>query len=103
MSKVRAPSLQTKTVLSALLEAGAQGGHGYDLIQSTGIKSGTLYPILIRLTDQGFAESEWRKPSAPGRPPRQIYRLTASGLVLAKQNPPEAHVGANPSTGPATA
>ena len=62
--------------------------HGYELCQQAGIKSGTLYPLLIRLEAQGYLEAEWQAASDPGRPPRHAYRLTAAGVQLARQNPP---------------
>jgi DNA-binding PadR family transcriptional regulator len=58
--------------------------HGYDLMKETGLQSGTLYPLLIRLTDQRLAEAEWREPAQPGRPARHAYRLTAEGVALAR-------------------
>ncbi|GGE96677.1 hypothetical protein GCM10011404_32270 [Sphingomonas prati] len=57
--------------------------HGYDLMKETGLRSGTLYPLLMRMTDQGLVEAEWREPERPGRPPRHVYRLTASGAAFA--------------------
>jgi DNA-binding PadR family transcriptional regulator len=57
--------------------------YGYELSKLTGLKSGTLYPLLMRLDDQGLLESCWREPERAGRPPRHAYRLTASGLELA--------------------
>jgi DNA-binding PadR family transcriptional regulator len=64
--------------------------HGYDLMKETGLRSGTLYPLLMRMTDQGLVEAEWREPERPGRPPRHVYRLTASGVALVMMAP-EAH------------
>ncbi len=61
--------------------------HGYDLMKETGLSSGTLYPLLMRMTDQGLVEAEWREPAQPGRPPRHAYRLTAAGFALALENP----------------
>lgn len=71
-------------LLAALLEEAPGWIHGYDLMKRTGLKSGSLYPLLIRMTDQGLVESEWREPTGPGRPPRHAYRLTAPGLALAR-------------------
>jgi len=51
---------------------------------STGIKSGTLYPMLLRLHDQGYLEARWVESSTPGRPQRHAYRLTAAGKELAR-------------------
>jgi PadR family transcriptional regulator, regulatory protein PadR len=88
MPRFRKLSDQARLVLAALL--GARGGwtYGYELCRQTGVKSGTLYPLLIRLEDQGYLEAEWREPTEPGRPPRHAYRLTVSGIALARDNPP---------------
>jgi DNA-binding PadR family transcriptional regulator len=53
--------------------------HGYDVSWETGLKSGSLYPILARLSDQGLLESRWEQEVGLGRPPRHLYRLTAAG------------------------
>lgn len=56
-------------------------------MKETGLLSGTLYPLLMRMTDQGLVEAEWREPAQPGRPARHAYRLTASGLAHARTAP----------------
>lgn len=71
-------------LLAELLAAGDEWSYGYQLAARTGIKSGTLYPLLIRLEAQKFLEAEWQQPSAGGRPPRHAYRLTATGRDLAR-------------------
>lgn len=71
------------TLLDALSARSQEWRHGYDIIKETGLLSGTLYPLLMRMTDQGLVEAEWREPAQPGRPPRHAYRLTAQGLALA--------------------
>ena len=71
-------------LLALLFEKAPGWIHGYDLMKATGLKSGTLYPLLMRMTDQGLVKAEWREPTAPGRPPRHAYRLTAQGLSLAR-------------------
>jgi DNA-binding PadR family transcriptional regulator len=62
--------------------SGRQWCHGYDLMKETGLLSGTLYPLLMRMTDQGLVEAEWREPAQAGRPARHAYRLTADGYAL---------------------
>jgi DNA-binding PadR family transcriptional regulator len=52
-------------------------------LKETGLKPGTLYPLLIRLNGQGLLEAEWRPSLQAGRPPRHAYRLTSQGLSLA--------------------
>lgn len=73
-------SKQTETVLGALLASGSDWRHGYDLARETGLKSGTLYPILMRLEQQGWLEATWEDEPAPGRPRRHLYRLTGTGV-----------------------
>ena len=58
-------------------------------MKETGLSSGTLYPLLMRMTDQGLVEAEWHEPAQPGRPPRHAYRLTAAGFALALEMPGE--------------
>jgi DNA-binding PadR family transcriptional regulator len=77
-------SPQTRTLLSALFAQAQAWRYGYDLSKETGLKSGTLYPLLIRLADQGLLETEWREPLQPGRPARHAYRLTGAGRALAE-------------------
>jgi PadR family transcriptional regulator, regulatory protein PadR len=76
-------SPQTLSVLAALFEQPSQWQHGYALASTTGLKSGTLYPILIRLADRGLVEACWQEEPQPGRPRRHLYRLTAGGLASA--------------------
>lgn len=90
MVRVRALSPASRQVLAVMAEAGSAWQHGYDLCRHTGIKSGTLYPLLVRLAAQGHLEAEWQAPKEPGRPARHAYRLTASGRRLAADNPPPA-------------
>jgi PadR family transcriptional regulator len=69
----------------ALREEPSQWRHGYALATQTGLKSGTLYPILIRLAERGLVEARWQQEPAPGRPRRHLYRLTAAGLASATE------------------
>jgi PadR family transcriptional regulator, regulatory protein PadR len=79
----RKPSRQTLAILAAL--AGTDWLYGLELAERTGLKSGSLYPILIRLDERGLLESRWIEPSAPGRPPRHAYRILPAGReVLAE-------------------
>ena len=59
--------------------------YGYDLSKQTGLQSGTLYPLLIRLADQGLLETAWKPSEIAGRPPRHVYRLTAEGITAARE------------------
>jgi PadR family transcriptional regulator len=87
-------SPQTLSVLAALCEEPSAWRHGYALARQTGLKSGTLYPILIRLADRGLVEACWQQEPAPGRPRRHLYRLTAGGLASATAATAEAEQAA---------
>jgi PadR family transcriptional regulator PadR len=76
-------SPQSIAVLSALAEDPARWRHGYDLCRSLGLKAGTVYPILIRLSERGHVETEWEREVPRGRPPRHLYRLSRAGAELA--------------------
>lgn len=89
MVRTRSLSNHARMVLSALLDAGGRWSHGYELARIADVRSGTLYPLLIRLEAQGYLEAEWQQPREGGRPPRHAYRLTEKGKQLARENPPE--------------
>jgi PadR family transcriptional regulator, regulatory protein PadR len=78
-------SPQTRLLLAALIDAPRSWHHGYELSKDTGLKSGTLYPLLMRLSEQGLLESAWEDDVVPGRPRRHLYRLTPSGAALARR------------------
>ena len=67
-------SAQPLPVLAALCDQPPQWQHGYALARQTGLKSGTLYPILIRLAGRGLVEARWQDEPQPGRPRRHLYR-----------------------------
>jgi DNA-binding PadR family transcriptional regulator len=87
MTRSRALSGQARSLLSVLAGSARQWRHGYELAQLTGLRSGTLYPLLIRLEARGFLEAQWQPPANAGRPPRHAYRLTAGGLEFARSQP----------------
>ena len=72
-------SRQTALVLRAFLDAPKSWRYGYDISRDTDLKSGTLYPILMRLAEGDVLETNWEQ-TADGRPPRHLYRLTAPGV-----------------------
>lgn len=71
-------------VLRALLSDVSARRYGYDLMKEAGLASGTLYPMLARLADQGLVTSEWEPADASGRPPRKYYQLTGEGARVAR-------------------
>jgi PadR family transcriptional regulator PadR len=58
-----------------------KGISGVEISRSTGMASGTLYPILFRLERAGWVQSEWEdvNPSEEKRPRKRLYRMTALG------------------------
>ena len=78
MQRNRPPSAQTVKVLRALAADPSRWRYGYDLVTDVQLKSGSLYPILVRLADRGLLETSWEQ-GASSRPPRHLYRLTGAG------------------------
>jgi PadR family transcriptional regulator, regulatory protein PadR len=85
MTRNRPLSPHATNLLVALAIRPSDWCYGYELMQKTDIKSGTLYPILMRLADKGLLESKWMPPEQEGRPARHAYRLTDAGLLAARQ------------------
>ena len=67
-----------------VLHAAARGtGHGFDIIDETGLPGGTVYPALSRLERDGLLSSAWEAVEiarADGRPPRRYYKVTRTGV-----------------------
>jgi PadR family transcriptional regulator, regulatory protein PadR len=67
----------------AVLQALADGRrYGFDIIDHTGLPSGTVYPSLASLDQRGYVTASWedgRVAEAEGRPRRRYYRLTPEG------------------------
>jgi len=82
--------------------------HGFDIMDASGLKSGTVYPILRRLEDAGMVRARWEPVTDArdaGRPPRRYYQLTGVGakaLATAKDQFPglarTLAAGAEPAT-----
>jgi DNA-binding PadR family transcriptional regulator len=57
--------------------------HGFDIMDATGLPSGTVYPILGRLDRDGYVRSRWEAGATAARekrPPRRYYEVTAAGV-----------------------
>ncbi len=78
MRRNRPLSTQATSVLRALAAQPSRWRYGYDLATEVHLKSGSLYPILVRLADRGLLEATW-EPGPAGRPPRHLYRITGAG------------------------
>jgi len=76
---IRALSFPAVSVLHAV----ASGvPYGFQIIEETGLTSGTVYTSLGRLERDGYVTSRWedaRTAHQEKRPPRRYYAITASG------------------------
>jgi DNA-binding PadR family transcriptional regulator len=79
-------TIQTLRVLAAMLERPHDEWYGLELLQETGLKSGTMYPLLARLEGEDWIESrnEEVDPRHKGRPRRRLYHFTEHGLPAAR-------------------
>jgi PadR family transcriptional regulator, regulatory protein PadR len=98
MTRPANASRQTRELLAALAATPRLWRHGYEISKETRLGSGTLYPALMRLHDQGLLESKWQESPGSGRPPRHVYRLTAQGLALAQRLTRENESGLTPAS-----
>jgi len=85
-------SPQTLRVLDIFLEEPKEWRYGYDISRDTGLKSGTLYPILMRLAERKLLDTSWEAVET-GKPPRHLYRLTPDGLQFAREHRPSRAIG----------
>ena len=67
----------------SVLQSVVDGAHyGFDIIEHTGLPSGTVYPALSRLERDGYLASSWEdegRAHGEGRPARRYYRVTVAG------------------------
>ena len=71
---MRLLSINAAMVLNAFLSSTDVPRYGYELMGDTGIKSGSLYPVLGRFESLGWITGEM-EPTESGRPPRKVYRF----------------------------
>jgi DNA-binding PadR family transcriptional regulator len=84
MSPVRLT--HTTALILQALAAGSR--HGFQIMDVTGLASGTVYPVLRRLEREKAVDSTWEDEAtahAAGRRRRRIYGLTPSGQLLAER------------------
>ena len=61
--------------------------HGFEIMDVTGLASGTVYPVLRRLEGESAVSSAWEaedEARSAGRPRRRVYQLTPHGEALAQ-------------------
>jgi PadR family transcriptional regulator, regulatory protein PadR len=79
---------QTLAVLQAMLDEPSNACYGLVIARQTGLKTGTLHPILARLQQAGWVTSEWEDAAShenQGRPRRRYYQLTGEGERAAQR------------------
>jgi DNA-binding PadR family transcriptional regulator len=81
VGRKRHSSRQVDALLEAFLEEPERWRFGYELSKQLGIGSGTLYPALMRLAEDGYLEQRW---DTDGPKPRHVYRLAPDGLEFAR-------------------
>lgn len=74
----------------AVLQALADGHrYGFDVIDHTGLPSGTVYPALATLTRKGLVSSDWEADDlarADRRPRRKYYQVTAEAAGVLEES-----------------
>jgi len=75
---------QLVAVLKALLDDTGRERYGLELMASTGLSSGTLYPILHRLVEDGWLVRTRDAPSDAGGTGRRLYKLSGVGQSVAE-------------------
>ena len=74
---------------AAVLQAVAAGHmYGFDIMDATGLQSGTVFPILRRLESVGILRGRWEPVSEAhrgSRPQRRLYELTEVGVECAAE------------------
>jgi PadR family transcriptional regulator PadR len=78
-------TLPTLRVLDCILSAQGKELSGAEVARATGLASGTMYPILLRLERAGWLRSRWEEvdPQQLGRPRRRLYQVTGIGRAQA--------------------
>jgi DNA-binding PadR family transcriptional regulator len=79
--RVTRPTLE---ILAALLAAKSKVW-GLELVRQTGLKTGTVYPILARLETFGWIQSSWEVNQKHKGPRRRLWQLTEDGEVRASE------------------
>ena len=75
------------TQVTALVLQAVASGHryGFDVMDATGLASGTVYPALRRLEEARLLRGRWEPVSDAhrgGRPQRRLYELTGEGAEV---------------------
>src|ERR1700687_5257366 len=98
------PSLSLSLSAAVVLQAVANGfGYGFDIMDATGLPSGTVYPALRRMEEVGLIASSWEKANTAQRqqrPPRKYYELTRPGAQALAEAVTRYRLLSHPTTQP---
>jgi PadR family transcriptional regulator, regulatory protein PadR len=94
-------TMTTQAVLRMFVDDPTTIRYGLEICAVTGLPSGTIHPILARLENLGWVESDWEKidPKSEGRPRRRYYRISERGLAMGRQSLAEVHAAKAKLTG----
>lgn len=83
-------SVRLSHTAALILQTVDQGcRYGFDIMDATGLPSGTVYPALRRMQTEGLISSQWeseKKATAEQRPARKYYRITRAGSEVLEQS-----------------
>lgn len=82
-----APRLTPQTVKVLISLYADPGSSGASICKTSGLHSGTVYPILARLEEAGWIRGQWERddPKRLGRPRKRFYTLTAEGSTVGRE------------------
>jgi DNA-binding PadR family transcriptional regulator len=70
------------TAALILQSIGSARHYGFEVMEVTGLPSGTVYPVLHRLERERLIASRWEElPASSQRPARKYYKLTPAGTL----------------------
>ncbi len=85
MGRKRRLSFTAFSVLYALMNGYR---YGFDIMEATGLASGTVYPVLSRLERDGLVRSSWEdeaRAAQEGRPARRYYEVSRDGAAALRE------------------
>lgn len=85
MGRARRLSFSAFSVLYAIVNGHS---YGFEIMESTGLASGTVYPVLTRLERDRLVRSSWEdeaRAADEGRPARRYYEVAPDGAVALRE------------------
>ena len=85
MGRQRRLSFTAFSVLYAIINGRS---YGFEIMESTGLASGTVYPVLTRLERDGLVHSSWEdetRAAQEGRPARRYYEVSPEGMAALRE------------------